>query len=94
MGGTENRYLLFLRHFCQILPKKYMTKNAVRTLLKIILLFEKFYKNEKIFTILLEILLSYPEIFFDLLRPYGRSEIALERTQSLFSFNLAFWQTL
>ena len=63
-GGTKNRYLLFLRHFCKILPKKCMTKNAVRTLLKILLLFQKFYKNQKFFTILLEILLSYPEILF------------------------------
>ena len=41
-----------------------MTKNTVRTLLKILLLFQKFYKNQKFFTILLEILLSYPEILF------------------------------
>ena len=63
-GGIENRYLLFLRHFCQNLPEKCLPKNAIRTLLKIPLLFDEFYKNEKFFTILLELFLSYPEIFF------------------------------
>ena len=63
-GGYRKSLFAIFTSFLQNSTKKCMTKNAVRTLLKIPLLFEKFYKNEKIFTILLEILLSYPEIIF------------------------------
>ena len=55
---------------------------AVRTLLKIPLLFEKKVKNEKFLADFLEILLSYPEVFLDILGPYSRSEIVFLEKKS------------